>query len=68
VTQHVAWFGLNVDHLYEGCPARLRSIPQMLVEWGREGQCIDLVDPEGTDICGWCVRVWRARSKKAANQ
>ena len=26
----------------------------------------DYVDPEGTDLCGWCQRVWRSRAKKAA--
>ena len=46
------WLGEYVDHLYEQCPARRR-------QGGARGQ--GMVDPEGTDICGWCYRVWKAR-------
>lgn len=62
MTRHVAWMGLSVDHLYEGCPGRLRGLAQ-LRRYGHDKQCVDLVDPEGTDICGWCVRVWRSHQK-----
>lgn len=46
-----AWRGVLVDHLYETCP----WIP------GDTRPLLGEVDPAGTDICGWCVRVWKAR-------
>ena len=46
------WLGEYVDHLYEQCPVRRR-------QGGVRGQ--GTVDPEGTDICGWCYRLWKAR-------
>jgi hypothetical protein len=59
-----AWMGLTVDHLYEDCPIRVRSLPE-LRRCGWDGQCSDQVDPHGTDLCGWCVRVWEARNRSA---
>jgi hypothetical protein len=47
------WYaGGVVDHLYPTCPA-LRGK-------GRVGR--GAIDPEDPDVCGWCKRVWRARS------
>lgn len=58
-----AWMGLSVDHLYEQCPSRVRSMPR-LERWGWAKKCSDLIDPLGTDVCGTCVRVWRSRQAK----
>lgn len=54
------WFGLTTDHLYEGCPGRRRSLPE-LRRYGWDHQGLGTIDPLGTDVCGWCVRVWKAR-------
>ena len=55
------WIGLSCDHLYESCPGRVRSLPELrLSGWDKQGR--GTVDPLGTDICGWCRRVWIARS------
>jgi hypothetical protein len=58
-----AWMGINVDHLIEACPHRERSRAE-LERHGMWRQCVGLVDPDGTDLCGWCVRVWKARNRK----
>ncbi len=55
------WFGVYVDHLYEECPARRRSLPELRLG-GHDRQGYGTVDPLGTDICGWCRRVWLARN------
>jgi hypothetical protein len=56
------WMGLTVDHLYEACPTRLRSLPELeRYGWATVGR--DGLDPDGTDVCGWCVRVWRAQQR-----
>jgi hypothetical protein len=58
------WPGLATDHLYETCPARLRTLPALRESgWHRPG--LGSVDPEDGDVCGWCLRVWRARRPKA---
>ena len=60
-----AWMGLTVDHLYETCPHRVRTLPQLRrYDW--DHRCAGLVDPAGTDLCGWCVRVWQARNRGAS--
>lgn len=41
------WMGVAVDHLYPDCQGA-----------GRQG--VGTVDPLGTDICGRCVRRWKA--------
>ena len=54
------------DHLYSTCPALARVKPWSVGKANRDQwprTTVDLVDPEGTDLCGWCVRVWKARSK-----
>jgi hypothetical protein len=58
-----AWFGIYCDHLIETCPHRMRARPQ-LERQGHWRQCIDTVDPDGTDLCGWCVRVWKSRNRR----
>lgn len=51
----IAYLGETVDHLYPNCPAlRGRTLRQTC----------DLVDPHGTDLCGWCQRVWKTRHKE----
>lgn len=56
------WLGLTVDHLYENCPGRVASIPELeRVGWTTIGS--GEVDAEGTDICGICSRWWWARRK-----
>ena len=47
---HLAYMGEGVDHLYANCP-NLRRRPVR--------QCVDRVDPEGTDLCKRCVNAWR---------
>ena len=47
------------DHLLPECPAVRRH--RHTARWG-----VGLVDPDGSDLCGWCVRVYRARRAKAA--
>ena len=56
------WFGIYTDHLYENCPARRRTVmpTKQRIEWDKQGA--GTVDPLGTDICGWCRRVWIARN------
>ena len=58
----IAYGGVTTDHLYRTCPALRRTIPRWANpdSWvGR--QLVGEVDPEGTDICGWCRRKWLAR-------
>lgn len=59
-----AWMGsmAGPDHLYPNCPILQQTTP-----WGDHGwprQALGRADPHGTDICGWCVRVWDARHRK----
>lgn len=64
-----AYMGLGVDHLIETCPALNRSRGQRVCCEGgpRVGdRCLGTVEVNGTDLCGWCVRVWRARDRSAA--
>jgi hypothetical protein len=55
------WHGVYADHLYETCPARTRTLPE-LRQSGCDGQGRGGIDPLGTDVCGWCRRVWIARN------
>ena len=51
--------GLTVDHVFAHCPALKRSLPELRrVGWDKQGN--GELDVLGTDVCGWCVRVWRA--------
>lgn len=51
-----------IDHIYPTCPGLRRSL--------RPGeqpvQGSGALYPEAGDVCGWCVRVWRARRKGTA--
>jgi hypothetical protein len=64
MTAAPAWMGLTVDHLIEDCPHRARSRPT-LERHGLWKPTLWPVNPGGTDLCGWCVRVWHARNRKA---
>lgn len=58
------WIGITSDHLYETCPVLQRSKPELArVGWDRAGS--GEINPEGGDVCGWCLRVWRARERAA---
>lgn len=51
------------DHLYPTCPGLRRSLrPGVVAVQGR-----GLLYPEAGDVCGWCVRVWRARRGAAGS-
>jgi len=51
------WRGDRGDHIVATCPT-LARLPERRV-------LIDSVDPAGTDVCGWCRRVWLSRDRKA---
>lgn len=63
MTRVPAWMGLTTDHLIENCPHRTRSRTE-LEHHGWWQQCITPADPDSDrdDLCGWCVRVWKARN------
>ena len=49
------WYvGLYTDHIYPTCPALKKSEPEPRRGAGR-------LYPEGGDVCGWCLRIWRTR-------
>lgn len=59
------WLGLTVDHLYPNCPGRLAAIPELeRTRFSEVGS--GEIDPEGGDVCGICLRWWRARNKAVA--
>lgn len=52
------WYvGAYDDHIYPTCPSLARSGTPPRPGRGR-------LYPEAGDVCGWCVRVWRARKAK----
>lgn len=53
--------GLTVDHLYPQCPLLKRTVTNPIGDKPPGHPCIDLVDPLGECICGWCQHVWRLR-------
>jgi hypothetical protein len=56
------WLGLTCDHVYEDCPVRHRSLPELeRVGWSGPGR--GGLDVDGTGVCGWCRRVWQARQQ-----
>ncbi len=66
MSNHVAFVGVTVDHLYSDCPTLARTQKHSAhVEHGglwvrRVGdRCVDLIDPEGSDVCGLCYRRWK---------
>jgi len=58
-----AFRGLTTDHLYDTCPSLVRSVERQPLVYGIGQRLQGEVDPLGTDICGWCQRVWIARNK-----
>lgn len=61
------WMGLRGDHLYEQCPGRRKSVPRMQnLGWSTDMKST-LIDPDGGDLCLWCVRVWKARHRQAVS-
>lgn len=55
------WKGANGDHLYENCPCRQRSLPELTrMGWDRQGR--GEIDPTDATVCGWCSRVWTSRT------
>lgn len=62
-TQTTAYLGTVVDHLIPTCPGLRRSMAAYPDDNIIGKKCVDLVDPLGTDLCGWCVRVWKARNR-----
>lgn len=66
-TDHEAYLGVRVDHLYQDCPLLRRSVAAHKDGccWCRDSigqKLVGTVDPEGTDICGWCYRKWLGRT------
>ena len=59
------WKGLRSDHIYEDCPALRRSEPE-LKRHSSYGMGRGELYPEDGDVCGWCLRAWRARNKRTA--
>jgi len=66
MAEHEAYGGVTVDHLYPYCPALLKATRSTPFRhyWVGKRLAVE-VDPEGTDLCGWCVRVWKARQAKS---
>ena len=63
---HSPWFiGVLDDHLYETCPGLNRSRRE-LQRCGWWAPRHTTIDPLGGDVCGWCVRVWKARNPDLA--
>lgn len=49
------------DHVYPQCPGLRRSLrPDEQPVQGSGA-----LYPEAGDVCGWCVRVWRARNPRS---
>lgn len=48
------------DHLYPNCPGLRRSLRPG--EEPRQGS--GALYPDAGDVCGWCIRIWRARRSK----
>ena len=59
---HAPWFvGQTVDHLYPTCPGLLRGLN------GRAPKpAPGVICPEAGDVCGMCLRYWRARTGRLA--
>lgn len=63
MTEHEAFGGVTVDHLYPDCPALLaatRRLPPDRDTW-IGNRLFGTVDPEGSDICGLCRRRWETK-------
>ena len=55
----VWYLGEYTDHIYPTCPTLARSRQPL-----RRGQ--DRLYPEAGDVCGTCLRWWRARKAKGS--
>jgi len=53
---HVWYVSDYADHIYDTCPGLRRGLHGRSPRRG----CGALY-PEAGDVCGWCLRVWRAR-------
>ena len=51
------WMSELADHIYATCPALVRSRPPIKRGQGR-------LYPEAGDVCGICLRWWRARKAR----
>jgi hypothetical protein len=51
------WVGEYDDHVYATCPALTRSGQPLRPGQGR-------LYPEAGDVCGLCLRWWRARKRR----
>lgn len=59
---HAPWFvGQVVDHLYATCPGLLRGL-----DGARPTPAPGVIYPEAGDVCGMCLRYWRARTGRMA--
>ena len=63
MSESEAYRGVTVDHLYQTCPNLQRSIQSGRHKWDLilGAELAVEVDPNGTDICGWCRRKWAAQ-------
>lgn len=57
------WRGHTTDHIYERCPALQAGMPELARHNLHEPVTRFLLYPEEGDVCGWCLRVWRAHRK-----
>jgi hypothetical protein len=72
MSEHEAFRGVYVDHLYRDCPSLTRAItkgstPCCAKHKDRLGTRMwGTVDPLGTDICGMCVHRWKRKHREGA--
>jgi hypothetical protein len=65
MAEAVALMGPMADHLIQSCPALVRSKRAESDTFWRAkygSELIGIVDVDGPYLCGWCVRVWKARN------
>jgi len=53
-----------IDHLYATCP----DLQQSLRPGEEPVQGRGVLYPEAGDVCGWCLRIWRARRAREAGR
>lgn len=59
---HRPWYvGQVVDHLYASCPGLLRGL-----DGATPTPAPGVIYPEAGDVCGMCLRYWRARTGRLA--
>ena len=67
MTDAVAYMGSTCDHLISNCPHMIRSKRAEHIPFWKEkigSQLFGTVNVDGSDLCGWCVRVWKARNRR----